>query len=531
MLAFLPILSIVISETDSYVCKVDSSLMWGDISTLDDISGWIEVHVRDNELEPIIGATIEAKNESGTIIATGTTDSIGIATLTDLAPGWYDITINKTGFYQKTAQNHINWPGDDDYLTFYLIPSIANLSYIEVTVKNTTGSFIANARISATRHEDGAPCRIGQTNGSGYYNITELEKRRWYYLSVEASGYLNESYTQYIDYEGAHYNLTFILAEKPAKVATLTVTVFENEPPFNPIPTVNLTIKDGSGAVWGRGFTDGSGEAKISRNQIPGTYWVYASAFGYYQYTNVQFSIADSPFPANINVVMDLAKHAPGTAYMIINVTDIVTSASIPNALITLYNSSFNEKILSGWTNAEGTFNATGLYKGEHTVYVKYGGYTPYPALKQTTIKWNGKNPYVNIKLTPHNQPKMQPISPNTIENNWVPLEWTYSGIVAYYCLYRNTSWFADVSKMTPVHIMAPTTTYIDQITENGTYYYAVIPVYWIDDSPEPGPLSNVVSIFVNYTPNPPSPLLIFIIVISLVGIISVIAIKIKKKT
>jgi hypothetical protein len=97
----------------------------------------------------------------------------------------------------------------------------------------------------------------------------------------------------------------------------------------------------------------------------------------------------------------------PDSGYVEIYVRDN-ESIPIQSAFLTVQNGSdaSNPTIISGYTNAAGFFNATGLTIGWYTINVSKAGYhgtASMSASKMNYINWFGDDDYLYFTLTPHN--------------------------------------------------------------------------------------------------------------------------------
>ncbi|MHA1519894.1 MAG: hypothetical protein ACTSRK_06895 [Promethearchaeota archaeon] len=70
--------------------------------------------------------------------------------------------------------------------------------------------------------------------------------------------------------------------------------------------------------------------------------------------------------------------------------------------------------------------------------------------------------------------PLLNPIGPNPNEDGHIYLDWNSNDDVGSYSLYRESSEVLDVTLLTPIADYIQNSYYYDDLTENGTFYYAV---------------------------------------------------------
>ncbi|TFF85845.1 MAG: hypothetical protein EU551_03150, partial [Promethearchaeota archaeon] len=75
---------------------------------------------------------------------------------------------------------------------------------------------------------------------------------------------------------------------------------------------------------------------------------------------------------------------------------------------------------------------------------------------------------------SPPMTPILNPITPNPNPNLDNRLVWTRPMEPAQFYVYRNTSYISSVEELTPIAVLS-TNSYDDVVSENGTYYYAII--------------------------------------------------------
>ena len=355
-------------------------------------SSWIEVTVKDSGTSsPISSAYVQVVNmSSGFTIQTGYTNGAGFYNATGLWIGWYELTVSKVGYATQTKQNYINWNYDDDYLTFNLVQKPIDSGYTEIRVFNETGGPKPGVLVQCW-HDNTTFHSSGYTDSSGFYNITG-QVIGWYVINVSHVGYYEQSKSSYINWRGDDDYLSFYLGTLPPDSGYIDVNVFDSVTFLGVsnalIETTNVT----SGLVIDSGYTDSSGFYKITGLTI-GWYSVEVVRNGYHgqiKQTYINWAGDDD------YITYHLEELPPDSGYIEVTVKDDDTLLPIENVLV-ICNYLNGTYFTSGYTDASGIFNVTGLYVGWYTIIVShsdYGGGT-----KDEYINWNGDDDYMTFQL------------------------------------------------------------------------------------------------------------------------------------
>ena len=242
-------------------------------------TGYIEVTVRDsvNISNFISSVLVTIKDDTSTTIDAGWTDGSGFYNATGLDIGWHTVEISKVGYYDQFKMDYINWVGDDDYLTFYMVPKPPDSSYIEVTVRDSvTTSLLSSAYVQVTNMSSGLVIQTGWTNGAGFFNATGLYIG-WYEVTISKTGYMTQTKQNYINWNGDDDYLTYYLIEKAANSGYIEVSTFNET--GAPLSGVLVKVYNNSGATL---VTQGT-------TNVNGTFNATGLVIGWYE-INVSYS-------------------------------------------------------------------------------------------------------------------------------------------------------------------------------------------------------------------------------------------------
>jgi len=175
-------------------------------------SGYIELTVLDYDSSaPISNAIVNVYYNNGTFFKAGITDGFGFYNITGLSIGNWDLDISKVGYKSSTVSNYINWNGDDDYKTVYLQSYPLDSGYIEISVLDSMGiDPIDGALIKCLNSTSGALIDSGNTDSSGFYNITDLYVGS-YNITVSKQYFKKQTKLDTINWAGDDDYLTFNL--------------------------------------------------------------------------------------------------------------------------------------------------------------------------------------------------------------------------------------------------------------------------------------------------------------------------------
>jgi V8-like Glu-specific endopeptidase len=226
-------------------------------------SGYIEVSVYDSVTYlALSSAFVEVTNvSSGLVIDSGYTDGSGFYKIVNLTIGWFSVEVIRNGYHGQTKQTYINWNGDDDYLSFYLVEMPPDSGYIEVTVLDDDTLLPIENVLVTCNYLNGTYFSSGYTDSSGVFNVTGLYVG-WYTIEVAHSDYGGDSKDDYINWNGDDDYLTFYLQIRPP--GWIEVRVFDAYN-YNPIPDAYVRcFNTTSGELVDEGYTDGSGFYNIT---------------------------------------------------------------------------------------------------------------------------------------------------------------------------------------------------------------------------------------------------------------------------
>ena len=356
-------------------------------------TGYIEVTVRDSTTNNLIpSAYVTVKDDTETIIDTGYTDGSGLYVVTALDVGTYTVEVSKSGYYDQQKPNYINWDGDDDYLTFYMVEMPPDSGYIEVNVKDyDTSNPLSSAYVETVNISSGLVIDSGYTDGSGFYNVTGLYIG-WYEVSVSRAGYKYHSKQNYINWNGDDDYLTFYLEEMPINSGYIEVRTYNET--GGPLAGVLVKAWNNSGATLvAQGYTD-----------ITGLYTITGLVIGWVE-VNVTYSgWQEQSKSSYINWNGDddylsfwMVPNPPDSGYIEVDVKDSVTISPISTALVTVTNQSSGLVIQTGYTDSSGFYKVVNLTIGWYTVEITRVGY--YTQSKQTYINWAGDDDYLTFYM------------------------------------------------------------------------------------------------------------------------------------
>ncbi|MFX0094678.1 MAG: carboxypeptidase regulatory-like domain-containing protein, partial [Candidatus Hodarchaeota archaeon] len=337
-------------------------------------TGYIEVTVRDSVTSALLqSASVRTYNANGAQVGTTQyTNSRGFANMTGLDIGWITVKVAKAGYVTQEKQDYINWEGDDDYLSFYLVPFAANDGFIEVTVRNQeTSAPILSAAVQ-TFFANGTQIGSTQyTNAGGWANMTGLYAVAWYEVRVTKVGFITQSKQDLINWNGDDDYLYFYMVPYAANDGFIEVTVL-NQANSATLPSAKVETYFLNGTKIGTSkYTDITGFANMTGLYV-GWYEVRVSKTGFFTQSKQNYinwngdddylTFYLEPYAADSGFIEVYVRNSGGTP--------------LSNAYVKVQNMT-TAIITSGYTDASGFFNATGLRIGWHNVTVSKVGYVP----------------------------------------------------------------------------------------------------------------------------------------------------------
>ncbi len=357
-------------------------------------SGYIEVRTLNETGGPLAGVLVRAWNNSGaTLVSSGYSDADGIYNITGLVIGWYEVNVTYLGWQEQSKSDYINWNGDDDYLSFWMVPNPPASSYIEVRVYDS-GSYLAisSALVTVTNQSSGLVIQTGYTDPTGFYKVVNLTIG-WYTIQVTRVGYHAQSKTDYIHWAGDDDYLSFYLIAMPPDSGYIEVLVRDADT-YNPIQSAYVRCLYLNGTLFKTGYTDNSGFFNIT-GLIIGWYTVEVSKAGYggqskQDYINWN---GDDDY-----LYFYLRTMPPDSGYIEVRVYDATSYIPIENAYVECFNTTTGTLVFSGFTDSFGLITITGLYIGWLTVNVTHSLYERQS--QNNYINWNGDDDYLYFYLT-----------------------------------------------------------------------------------------------------------------------------------
>ena len=354
---------------------------------------YIEVTVKDSvTLLPLSGAYVRAYELGTTNLADwGYTDATGLVNITGLDIGWYEVNVSKGGYQKQSKMDYINWIGDDDYLTFYLVPHPPNSGYIDVTVKDSdTLSPIMSSYVAAY-YLNGTFYKGGYTDSSGFYRVTDLGIG-WWEIKASKITYLDQSKNDYINWNGDDDYLTFYLAPYPPNSGWIEVQVNDSTT-SNLIGNALVETFYNNGTLFDSGFTNTTTGLYIVSDMPIGWYTVNVSKGGYTTQSRMDYINwrGDDDY---LYYYMSAASSTTGVIE--VEVYDSVSSLPMQYALVEFF---YQNGTLfdSGSTNAVGTYSVVDLPLGTYTVNVSKLTY--HRQSQQDTISAGGEFDLLTFNL------------------------------------------------------------------------------------------------------------------------------------
>ena len=356
-------------------------------------SGYIEVTVRDSSTYNLLpSAFVSVKDDTDTVIDTGYTDGSGFYNVTGLDIGWFTIDVSRYDYHAQQKVNYINWDGDDDYLTFYLVQKPPDSGYIEVNVKDSvTYTAIQSAYVKVTNMTSGLVIKNGYTNSAGFYNVTGLFIG-WYEITVSRASYKDQTKQDYINWNGDDDYLTFYLQQMPFNSGYIEVRTLNET--GGPLSGVLVKAWNNSGATLvSSGYSDANGFYNIT-GLVIGSYEVNVTYLGWQEQSKSDYInwYGDDDY-----LSFWMVPNPPDSGYIDVNVKDGVFYSPIYFALVTVTNQSSGLVIQTGYTDTSGFYKVMNLTIGWYTIEVTKAGY--HAQSKTDYINWAGDDDYLTFYM------------------------------------------------------------------------------------------------------------------------------------
>ncbi|MFQ3548583.1 MAG: carboxypeptidase-like regulatory domain-containing protein [Armatimonadota bacterium] len=224
--------------------------------------------VKDNANNPIAGATVTT-NTGG---YSATTNANGVYTLSNIAPGTYNITASKTGYDSATNNGVVGTAGQVTTSNFTLTPQPGSITG---TVKDSSNNPIVGATVSTNTGGYSTT-----TNSSGEYTLSNVAPGT-YDVTASKSGYVSSTNSGVVVNPGASTTSNFTLT---AQTGTITGTVKDSQ--NNAISGATVSTNTGGYTTT----TNSSGVYTLT-GVVVGTYNVTASKSGFVSVTNNNVSV------------------------------------------------------------------------------------------------------------------------------------------------------------------------------------------------------------------------------------------------
>ncbi|MBD3211426.1 MAG: trypsin-like serine protease [Candidatus Lokiarchaeota archaeon] len=360
-------------------------------------SGYIEIKVKDSSTsDPIDGAYVKCTNKSsGLLINTGYTDSNGFYNISGLTTGdWFDVEVSKLTYPSMTKSSHIEWNSDHESLNFNLKQFAFDSGYIEVRAYNaSSGENISGAMVECTNMTSGVLIGTGSTDSEGFYNITNLTAGDAFQINVSKTAeFYEQSQQSLINWNGDDDYLNFYLSEIPPNAGYIEVNILDSN---TRLPIDGALVEchyQSNASLHSSGYTNINGEYRIE-NLEADWYDIHVSKAGYHSQIQSTFInwAGDDDY-----LTFDLQGLPPNSGYIEVTVKEIDTMAPIQSAEV-ICRSNDGTFFKSGYTNASGFYNLTGLSVKTWRIEILKSGYVP--IVKSQTINWNGDDDYLSFSL------------------------------------------------------------------------------------------------------------------------------------
>ena len=316
--------------------------------------------VKDGSGTVLSGATVMVLSGTSTV-ATGTTESNGVAILSGIAAGSYTVTAALNGYTSATA-TEVNIV--DGETTIKTLPLTANS--LTVTLKDMSGNAIANTAYSIATN---GTTYTGTTSSTGTATLTGLPTTVTSF-SATATGY--GSTTGTISWSGSTGTASVSMT------ATSVAITLTNESGV-PIGNTAYTITANGSTYTGTTTSDG----KATLTGLPTTVTSFtATATGYGSNTGT-ISWSGSTGTANVSVTAT-------------SVAITLTNASGTPIGNTAYTITANDSTYTGTTTSDGKATLTGLSTTVTSFTITVTDYES----NTGTISWSGSTGTASVSMT-----------------------------------------------------------------------------------------------------------------------------------
>lgn len=332
--------------------------------------------------EIIPGATVVVTDSVTQLpVASTTTTLFGNYTITGLAPGSYIITASKADFTTEQIGALVT----SNRSTTADLSLVADPGTVLGSVLDTNGNPITgnDIRISIYNENNILVASL-LANSDGTYTVPSLAPGT-YFITATAPGYAVSTVSAVVN-SNQTTNVTNRLASNPV---TLTVSVVI-QGTSTPIAGANVTVRHSNNLPVASGLTDDSG--LITFTNLPaGTLTAAADAVSFGTDTATVIGIPGDVLSAELRLVQN-----PGqiSGY----ITNLTTGASIPNAVIQLYNFA-NVLVETTLSNQFGEYAFSGVSPGGYTVVANAADFGPETAGANVA---SGQTSLLSFALSPN---------------------------------------------------------------------------------------------------------------------------------
>ncbi|MGG4167943.1 carboxypeptidase regulatory-like domain-containing protein [Rossellomorea vietnamensis] len=324
---------------------------------------------------PINNATVQLLNNSGTVVATTTTNVAGNYSFVNVTPGLYNVTVLASGF-QSHTKSVMTEPNQAAVVNFILI---ANPGSISGTVRDSTNNTVIALANVELLDSNGIPIASTTANGSGQYSFNNLAPGNYQVRSF-AANYSTTTVSSTVT-AGNITNTNIFLEPNPGSIQG---TVIDSET-MSAITGASVQAVNSQNVIVASTITNGSGQYSLS-SLLPGSYSLIFTANGYATQT------LGAVVTSNAVTIVDAALSKLAGA--LIGTVQDPNAVAIPGATVTVFQN--NIQVGSVITDSNGNYMVSGLPPGSYTVVVSAPNYTTESVAAMIE---NGQTTTVNVTL------------------------------------------------------------------------------------------------------------------------------------